>query len=87
MALQRSITVNDVEYPEAYSRVLMVRAEKARAYIFVNTYADLAAREREDQPIKQEEPVTDLALLTGELYPQAYAYLKTLPDFAGAVDV
>jgi len=87
MALQRSITVNDVTYPEAYSRIVMVRADKADAYIFVNTYADEAARHREDQPIKQEEPVTALSNLAGDLYPMAYTYLLTLPEFADAVTV
>lgn len=87
MALQRAVEIDGVTYPEAYSRIVMVRAEKTQAYIFVNTYADAAAREREDMPVRQEEPVTDLANLVGELYAQSYAYLKTLPDFATAVDV
>lgn len=87
MALQRQLTVDGVEYPEAYSRIVMVRAEKIRAYIFVNTYSDLAAREREDHPIRQEEPQCDLSQLSGDLYPQAYRYLQTLPDFAQATTV
>ena len=87
MALQRAINVNGVEYPAAYSRIVVIRADKADAYIFVNTYADEAARQREDMPVYQEEPVTALSNLTGNLYPMAYAHLLTLPGFEGAIAV
>lgn len=86
MALVRSLTVDGVTYPEAYSRLVHVHADKTGAYLFINTYADEAARMREDEPIQQEQPVTDLASLVGDLYPKAYEYLKTLPEFAGASD-
>ena len=86
MALTRPVTVNGVEYPAAYSRIVMIRADKTDAYIFVNTYADEAARQREDMPIQQEEPVTALAGLAGDLFVKAYEYLKTVPGFEAAVN-
>ena len=86
MALIRPLTVNGTEYPAAYSRIVVIRADKADAYIYVNTYADEAARHREDAPIHQEEPVTALASLTGDLFIKAYEFIKTCPGFEAATD-
>ncbi len=86
MALIRPFTVGETEYPAAYSRIVVIRADKADAYIFVNTYADEAARQREDDPIHQEEPVTALSNLAGDLYVKAYEHLKTVPGFEAATD-
>lgn len=86
MALIRPITVNGTEYPTAYSRIVVVRADKADAYVFVNTYADEAARHAEEAPIHQEEHVTTLASLSGDLFVKAYEFIKTCPGFEAAVD-
>jgi len=86
MALIRSMNIEGVEYEAAYSRVLMVRCDKQDAYIFVNTYADIDARLREDFPIFQEEIVVPLSKLAGELFPNAYAHLKTQAGFEMATD-
>ena len=86
MALVRSLTVDGVEYPTAYSRIVVIRADKANAYVFVNTYVDEAARIQEDMPIQQEEPVTAISSLVGDLYVKAYDYLKTCPGFEAATD-
>lgn len=86
MALVHPITVNGTEYPTAYSRVLFVRVDKADAYVFVNTYADEAARHREDMPVHQEEHRTEAATIAGDVFIKAYEFLKTCPGFEAAVD-
>lgn len=74
-------------YPEAYARIMYVRAMQQETYIFVNWYADAAARERGDEPVKAFEYTAPTAQLTGDVYPAAYAWLKAQPEFAGALDV
>lgn len=86
MALIRPLTVDGVQYPTAYSRIVTVRCDKRDAYIYVCTYADEEARLRDDYPVQSEEHITRLAELSGDLYPRSYAFLKTLPGFALAVD-
>lgn len=86
MALVHPFNVNDVDYAAAYSRIVVVRADKADAYVFVNTYADEASRQREDAPIHQQEYITSLAALSGDLFVKAYEFLKTCPGFEAAVD-
>lgn len=86
MALVHSVEINDVTYPDAYSRILYVRFEKDTANIFVNTYADEAARMREDMPITQKEYPTPMPTVSGTVYGASYTYLKTLADFAGSID-
>ena len=86
MALVRSLEVEGVTYPDAYSRILFVRFEKDQAYIFINTYADEAARMREDMPVLQEQFVTTMATVSGTVYGAAYTYVRTLPEFANAIN-
>jgi hypothetical protein len=86
MALVHPFSFNDVDYPAAYSRVLFVRVDKADAYIFVNTYADEAARHREDMPVYQEEHRAEAAAVAGDVFVKAYDHLKTVPMFAEASD-
>jgi hypothetical protein len=86
MALIRPITVNDIEYPAAYSRITTIRADKADAYVYVCTYADEAARMADAFPIFAEEHVAPMASLTGDLFPKAYEFIKTCPGFEAATD-
>jgi hypothetical protein len=100
MALQVSLTIPpnrlpespdevalpDVVYPEAYARILYIRVDTQTAYPLVAWYEDAAARERGDAPVKLFEYGTATASLTGDIYPAAYAWLKTLPEFSGATD-
>lgn len=86
MALVHPFSFENVDYPAAYSRVLFVRVDKAEAYIFVNTYADEAARQREDMPVYQEEHRAPAATVAGDVLAKAYEHLKTLPMFAEATD-
>lgn len=73
-------------YPESYARILYVRALAQESFIFVCWYADQAARENNADPVKIYEYQTPTASLQGDVYPAAYAYLKTLPEFEGAID-
>lgn len=93
MALQMAFTVEapddgqpTVLYPAAYVRVFYVRATAQESYLLVCWYADADARERNDAPFKQLEYQVATSALVGDVYPAAYAYLKTLPEFAGAID-
>lgn len=86
MALQHAMTIEGTTYPEAYSRIMFIRLDKPDGYVFVNTYADKAAREENVLPIHQQEFRTDRPVFHGDVFQLAYDYLKTLPEFAGAVD-
>lgn len=80
------VAIPESVYPEAYARIMYVRAMSQESFIFVNWYADQAARERGEQAVKIYEYQTDTTNLSGDVYPAAYAYLKTLPEFSGATD-
>lgn len=100
MALKVSLTINPnrvpetpdeeaitaAEYPEAYARVLYVRSMAEESFVFVCWYADEAARTNGDEPVKVYEYMAETDNLPGNIYPAAYGYLKTLPEFAGAID-
>lgn len=86
MALQHAMTIEETTYPEAYTRALFIRVDKMSGYVFVNTYANKQAREDNELPIYQMEYRTERTLFNGDVFQLAYDYLKTLPEFAGAVD-
>lgn len=86
MALVRDITIEGVHYPEAYSRILVVRCDKDSAYVYVCTYSDIEARFRGDNPVWTEEPVAALGTVAHDVFPASYAFLKTQPGFENAVD-
>lgn len=87
MALQHSVTVDGTTYPTAYSRITSFRGDKDNVYLYVCTYANEAARWADAFPILANEYETVRSTVNGDLYPMAYAYLTTLPDFAGSVPV
>lgn len=86
MALVRDFTAEGVQYPQAYSRILVVRCDKDSAYIYVLTYASFDDRMAGANPVWTEEHGTELATVSTDVFPASYTYLKTLPSFAGAVD-
>lgn len=100
MALQVSLTLPPVRvpespdeapvggatYPEAYARLSFVRVDSKTAYPLVVWYESRAARERGDAPIHLYEFGTATEGLVGSIYPAAYTWLKTLPEFSGAID-
>jgi hypothetical protein len=92
MALQLPLLAKDTlvgeAFPEAYCKVEFVRAFKADSLIWVNFYANGTARADMKQPVKQREyTVPTEALVGANIIAASYEYLKSLPEFAGAVDV
>lgn len=87
MALQLSWTVDETTYPNAYARVLNCAVDSRFSWVVVGIYADEAARWANVDPVKVESYIAATPSLTGDIYTAAYAFLKTLPEFAGAVDV
>lgn len=85
-ATPEELEANTRNYPESYVRVLYVRSMPAESFIFVCWYENEAARQAEADPIKVYEYKAPTAALTGDVYPAAYSYLKTLPEFEGAID-
>lgn len=92
MALQQSILAADTlvgeAFPESYVKVEFVRAFKSDSLVWVNWYANGTARADMKQPVKQHEFTVATSTLVGtNVIAAAYEYLKTLPEFAGAIDV
>lgn len=92
MALQISLLAADTlvgfDYPASYVKVEFVRAWKADSLIWVNYYANGTARADLKQPVKQKEYTVATSVLVGaNIIASAYVYLKTLPEFADAIDV
>jgi hypothetical protein len=92
MALQISLLAKDTlvgeAFPESYVKVEFVRAFKADSLIWVNFYANGTARADMKHPVKQTEYTVSTASLVGaNIIAASYEHLKTLPEFAGAVDV
>jgi len=75
-----------VTYPESYARILYVRSMPEETFIFVCWYENAASRQAGADPIKVYEYKAMTAALAGDVYPAAYSYLKTLPEFSGAID-
>ncbi len=93
MALQQPLLAADTlvgeNFPESYFKVEFVRAFKSDSLIWGNWYANAQARADMKQPVKQKEFTVATGLLVdgGNIIASAYVYLKTLPEFAGAIDV
>jgi hypothetical protein len=89
MALQGFLAADKAavayDFPESYARLSVVTSVKEEWNIIVNFYADATARAQEAAPVLQKVYTT--TPLEGTLWPACYTYLKTLPDFAGWVDV
>jgi hypothetical protein len=79
---------SDTVYPEAYARVTLVRTLWPETHVFVSYYADAQARlDGADPVFEQNYPFDAASITNGNPYEAAYTALKTLPEFAGAVDV
>lgn len=77
--------IGDV-FPESYARIMYVRSMAEQSFIWVLWYASEAARVADELPIKSQEFIAETPSLTGDIYPAAYSFLKTLPEFSGAID-
>ena len=85
MALSKTISMylgsRSVDFTNAYARVSEYHGTKTRMS-FVVTWAESAGMEM----LKQETYQCDLDINGENPIRQAYLYLKTLPEFANAVD-
>ncbi len=95
MALQGSLdqsrNIYRYTFPACYARAVEVRSDVATSYITVWYYADAAARQENAVLVKDEVvtlPNADLPVMNPpNPIASAYEYLKTLPEFAGWIDV
>lgn len=97
MPLQVSLTIvapcapvcddPDVVYPESYAEILTIRVTETLSYPLVAWYADADARKAGADPLKVFEYGVLTSQLQGDIYPAAYAWLLTLPEFEGAIYV
>lgn len=93
MALQQPLLAADTlvgeNFPESYFKVEFVRAFKSDSLIWGNWYANAQARADMKQPVKQQEFTVETGLLVdgGNIIASSYLYLKTLPEFANAIDI
>jgi hypothetical protein len=100
MALQINYTKDEINYPEAYAHIVYVRSEADTTYIFVNWFKTRQERIDSIKPAKREDmhkrpkafkgieylvPTKDYP--AGSIWPKAYEYIKSLPEFAGAIDI
>lgn len=93
MALQISISEANsstgIAIPEAYIRIHIVsfRTDGAISISGV-VYYNAAARQAGKQPVQSFGMILPNANPSaGDLRDQGYTYLKTLPEYAGAIDV
>lgn len=74
-----------VGFPAAYARVTRVMADKVVARVMVDVHASAEARHAGAQPV--ETRMHELPLPSdAPLYPAVYDAIKTMPEYAGAVD-
>lgn len=87
MALQTTFASeqNGLVVNGAYSRVQRFHGTKDTVRLDVETFVSHQARLEGKQPIAFNNYETSLP--TGDIMPALYNYLKTLPEFAGAIDV
>jgi hypothetical protein len=86
MALSISLTETDIGIPlaDTYACIVMWRGDKNQTLIQVAHYATADASKANAQPVANRSfhaPTADCAGLDA-----MYAWLKTQPDYAGAVD-
>lgn len=80
------VDIPAANYPEAYARLFSVRVFASDSYLLVCWYENEEARFLNDPPVRIFEFLAPTSELKGDLYPAAYAYLKTLSEFEGAID-
>lgn len=88
MALQMSYTAPDgVAYPECYVRATYILAYPESSSIVTDFYANRQAFDDGAGPVNGALFPAETAVLDGAIFANAYAYLLTLPEFAGAIEV
>lgn len=101
MALQLNVAVSESEvYPEAYIHIVYVRSEAKETYIFANWFRNREERIASCTPVPREQMhlrpkafksiehvIATKDYAPGVIWPNAYEYLKSLPEYAGAIDI
>jgi|688.fasta_scaffold2848578_1 hypothetical protein len=89
MALQVSIESESLGYvfPEAYARISQIVAYNNNSQITVVFYADAEARAEMRMQVTSKQYIVETPTLHGEIYKLGYEYIKTLPEFAGSMDL
>lgn len=81
MALKKTIEINGVFINNAYIRVSKFSGTKSQIHLTVDICANSEAK-----PICRQEMQTGIKADGENVLTQAYNYIKTLPEFAGAAD-
>ena len=90
MALQMVTTDSPVgfTFPASYCKINSITGDKEMTLLNMAWFADEQARLDAKNPIKVNVyQMTNAAAGVIASYAEGYDYLKTLPEFAGAVDV
>ena len=86
MALQKAITTpSGISLPAGYARISSFSGDKTTTNFIVLWYLNSAARHQQKQAVLPER--FSCPTPTGEMLIGLYTYLKTLPEFAGAVNI
>lgn len=81
MAIQITRKFKNIDVPQCYVRVAQVNCSKNQGTVFVEFKAD-----KDSESFEATSTGFDVTLNGNNFIAQAYAHLKTLPEFAGAVD-
>jgi hypothetical protein len=87
IALTSDVSKTGVSASAAYAKIEVFRSWAGDTFVLVNFFESEAARRADKSPIHWEEFKAPTEELEGKFYPTVYAFLKTLPEFAGAIDV
>lgn len=82
MALQKTLTYKGLTIPNAYCKVWRIEGDKTEISFGLGVYVS-----RDGERIYSETHTFDYNLDGENPIKQAYEYVKTLPEFAGATDV
>jgi hypothetical protein len=88
MALTVDLTETAIGTPlgGCYLRIVRLGGDKDTLRVSVEAYANEQARRDGKMPILIHTHVVTATEVAGPLFPALYAHLKTLPEYAGAVD-
>ena len=85
MALQKTHNFRGIVVETAYFRVVMVQFNRMRGDVIISM--DILASPEQAAPFDSIVCSVPYAVETGDVIAWAYAQLRTLPEFADAVDV
>jgi hypothetical protein len=88
MALLVNLQNSDIGAPVtgAYLKVVAYNGNSYEIYCHIVCFYSSDARNINAQPVFTENKAIQLQNLSGDLLPAIYKYLKTLPEYEGAID-